>query len=167
MIRTRRLTIAEATAQDIDAIIALESHPDNRDFLWVGTREEHLAEMADPNHLLLVFRALAGGATVGCALVRLDFASLRFEVRRIAIGEKGKGYGREAMEALLAHAFGPLGMNKVWLDVYPHNTIGIKLYESLGMHRDGVLRENYRSATHGFLDQAIYSLLRREYSPPK
>lgn len=165
MIRTERMEILRATEADIDTIIALESHPDNRDYLWIGTRQEHLNEIADPNHLLLVFKALEGGATIGYALARLDFVSERFELRRIAIEPKGLGYGREAMQALLAHAFGPLRMNKLWLDVYPHNTVGIRLYESLGMHRDGVLRENYKSATHGYLDQIIYSLLRREYSP--
>lgn len=50
----------------------------------------------------------------------------------------------------------------LWLDVYPDNEIGIKLYESLGMHCDGVLRQNYL-AERGYLDQIIYSLLRCEY----
>lgn len=40
--------------------------------------------------------------------------------------------------------------------------VGIILYEKLGMHRDGVLRQNYK-AERGYLDQIIYSLLRSEY----
>ena len=32
----------------------------------------------------------------------------------------------------------------------PDNEIGIRLYESLGMHRDGVLRQNYK-AERGYL----------------
>ena len=56
MISTRRMDIVEADSSDIDSIIALEEHPENRDYLWVGTYEDHLAEIADPNHLLLVFR---------------------------------------------------------------------------------------------------------------
>ena len=167
MIQTQRLNIRNATPGDIDDIIALESHAENRDFLWIGTREEHLDEIGDPNHLLLVFTAKDGPAPVGYALIRLNPGSRWFELRRIAIAVKGRGYGKEAMLALLEHAFVALDMNKVWLDVYPHNTIGIRLYEGLGMHRDGVLRENYFSSTHGFLDQIIYSMLRREYEAIK
>ena len=67
------------------------------------------------------------------------------------------------MHALFKYAFETLNMNKVWLDVYPYNTFGIHLYEGLCMHKDGILRENYWSDTHGFLDQIIYSKLRSEY----
>lgn len=161
-IETKRLIIAEAAEEHIDTIIALESHPQNRDYLWIGTYEEHVAEIADPNHLLLIFKKKAGGSIVGYALIRLDFKSHVFELRRIAISEKAAGYGRETMEALLKFAFEETDTNRFWLDVYPDNLIGIKLYESLGMHRDGVLRQNYK-AERGYLDQIIYSMLRSEY----
>lgn len=162
MIETERLWIREAASEHIEAIIALESHPENRDYLWIGTREEHEDEIADPNHLLLIFEAKEDGRIVGYGLVRLDFKSHIFELRRIAISEKGRGYGRESMEALIRYAFEEMDTNRFWLDVYPDNETGIRLYESLGMHRDGVLRQNYK-AERGYLDQIIYSMLRSEY----
>ena len=148
------MRILEATFEDIPAIIALESHKDNRDYLWIGTEEEHREEIEDPNHLLLIFRKKDNSDIVGYALVRLNRKSEIFELRRIAISEKRKGYGREAMEALLKEAFENMGINRFWLDVYPDNVFGINLYESLGMHRDGVLRQNYK-AERGYLDQII------------
>lgn len=156
------MRILEATFEDIPAIIALESHKDNRDYLWIGTEEEHREEIEDPNHLLLIFRKKDNSDIVGYALVRLNRKSEIFELRRIAISEKRKGYGREAMEALLKEAFENMGINRFWLDVYPDNVFGINLYESLGMHRDGVLRQNYK-AERGYLDQIIYSMLKSEY----
>ena len=48
MIITDRLNISRASPDDINAIIALESHPDNRDYLWIGTYKEHLDEIHDP-----------------------------------------------------------------------------------------------------------------------
>ncbi len=162
MIQTTRLDIVEATEADINLIIELESHKDNRDFLWIGTYEEHQAEIKDPHHLLLVFKQQADAAIVGYALIRLDYKSEIFELRRIAISHKGMGYGKEAMVALLKYAFEEKKINRFWLDVYPDNLIGIKLYEGLGMQRDGVLRENYKSE-RGYLDQIIYSMLKREY----
>lgn len=162
MIKTKRMIIEEAGVSDISTIIELESHKDNRDYLWIGTEEEHKEEIADPNHLLLIFREKTDNRTVGYALVRLNPKSEVFELRRIAISEKGQGYGREAMNALFKLAFETMKINRFWLDVYPDNAIGIKLYESLGMHRDGVLRQNYK-AERGYLDQIIYSMLRSEY----
>jgi len=121
-----------------------------------------VAEIADPGHRLLVIRRKDGVERVGYALVHLDFKSERFELRRIVIAQKGRGYGRESMEALLKYAFETLKFNRFWLDVYPDNAVGIKLYESLGLHRDGVLRQNFKSE-RGYLDQIIYSMLKEEY----
>ena len=203
MIETRRMWLIDAAVDDIDEIIALEEHKDNRDYLWIGTREEHQSEIEDPKHILLIFKkkpletagqpggtaaqpgraegrpaaqdaaggdakdapaeaAIRAAQTVGYALIRLDPKSEIFELRRIAIAEKNKGYGREAMEALFKFAFEELGTNRFWLDAYPDNVVGIRLYESLGMHRDGVLRQNYK-AERGYLDQIIFSMLKSEY----
>ncbi|WP_454053113.1 GNAT family N-acetyltransferase [Clostridium sp. Marseille-Q7071] len=162
MIETKRLYIIDATEEDIETIIRLESHRDNRDFLWIGTYEEHKAEIEDKNHLLFVFRQKVDNSIIGYALIRLDFKSEIFELRRIAISHKGVGYGKEAMIALLKYAFEDRNINRFWLDVYPDNLIGIRLYEGLGMHRDGVLRQSYKSK-RGYLDQIIYSMLKNEY----
>ncbi len=162
IVETPRLYIVKAVEADINTIIKIESHKDNCDFLWIGTYEEHQAEIHDPNHRLLVFKTKSNNKIIGYALIRLDFKSEIFELRRIAITEKGLGYGKEAMIALLSYAFENLSLNRFWLDVYPDNYIGIQLYESLGMHQDGVLRQNYKSE-RGYLDQIIYSMLKSEY----
>lgn len=162
MIETERMNIAEAKENEINTIIQIESRKDTRDFLWIGTYEEHLNEINDPDHLLLIFKEKLDNRVVGYALIRLDFKSEIFEIRRIAITEKRQGYGREAMQALIKHAFEEMNMNRLWLDVYPDNLFGIALYEGLGMHRDGILRQNYK-AERGYLDQIIYSILKEEY----
>lgn len=162
IMETQRLNILEADEGDVDTIIKIESHKDNRDFLWIGTVEQHLAEIVDPNHLLILFRTKEDDRIVGYALARIDRKSEVFELRRIAITEKGMGFGREAMGAIMGYAFKELGTNRFWLDVYPDNLTGIRLYESLGMHLDGVLRQNYK-AERGYLDQIIYSMLKSEY----
>ena len=41
MLETKRMRLREAATDDIDQIIALEEHKANRDYLWVGTRQEH------------------------------------------------------------------------------------------------------------------------------
>ncbi len=162
MLETKRLNIISATEADIETIIKLENHRDNRDFIWLGTYDQHKAEIEDKDHLLFVFRQKDDNVIVGFALIRLDFKSKVFELRRIAISHKGIGYGKEVMNALLKYAFEEININRFWLDVYPDNAIGISLYEKVGMHRDGVLRQNYKSH-RGYLDQIIYSMLKSEY----
>ena len=162
--KTDRLYLIEAIESDIDMIMEIENHEDNRDFIWQGTYEQHLNEINDENHMLLKFEKTEDRGIAGYCLIGLDRHSERFELRRIVITEKGKGYGREAIAALMGYAFTELGMNKFWLDVYPDNKVGIALYESLGLKKEGVLRQNYKSE-RGYLDQVVYSMLRSEYIP--
>lgn len=161
-ITTARLVISDAKESDINLIIEMETHPDNRDFVWIGTYEEHLSEMNDAQHLLLVFRHIEDNSLMGYSLSKVDFNSEVFELRRFIITDKGKGYGREAMKAHFKYAFEKLRINRFWLDVFPDNIAGINLYESFNMHRDGVLRQNYK-ADRGYLDQIVYSMLKSEY----
>lgn len=162
MIITKRLSIIPCTESDIESIIEIEHHPDNRNFIWQGTYQEHLSEIQDSEHHLLKFIDKTSHDLVGYTLIHINHHSNIFELRRIAITKKGLGYGREALKALIQHAFDYMNINKLWLDVYPDNQVGIHLYESLGFVREGILRQNYKS-DRGYLDQIIYSILREEY----
>lgn len=162
MISTKRLKILAAEIEDIEWIMNIEHNPDNRDFIWQGTYDEHLHEIKDPNYYLLKFLEPDQDRIVGYSLIHLDHHSDIFELRRIAITAKGEGYGREAINALIQYAFESMTINRFWLDVYPDNHVAISLYESLGMVKEGVLRQNYKSE-RGYLDQIVYSLLREEY----
>lgn len=159
---TSNLKIIKAREEDIKDIMEMEQHEDNRNFIWQGTYEQHLNEITDKDYILLIFKSKEDNQTIGFALNYLDYKSEKFELRRIAVTVKGKGYGREALNALIKYTFEVLNFNKFWLDVYPDNFVGIKLYESVGFHRDGVLRQNYKSE-RGFLDQIVYSMLKNEY----
>lgn len=177
LFETPRLAAVTALPEDIPPIIQMEEDPLNRDFLWIGTPEEHLAEIEDPEHILLLFwereQPLApfsspssfspSAPPVGYALIHLNREKDIFELRRIAIQKKNQGLGREAMKGLFDFAFRQCGTNRFWLDAFPDNLAGIHLYESLGMHRDGVLRQSDKGE-HGYRDQIIYSLLREEYT---
>lgn len=166
LFETKRLSIVEAEIKDIPLILQIENDKENRDFIWVGTEEEHRNEIENDINLLLLFYAKDDGTIKGYTLVERDFKSHLFEIRRLAITDKGKGYGREAIKGLIRYAFEQTDSNRVFWDVYPDNTVGIALYESLGMHRDGVLRQNYLS-DRGYLDQIIYSMLKSEYEERK
>lgn len=159
---TERIAFYKAGEEDIKWIMAMESDPDNRDFIWQGTYDQHLHEIKDESTLLVVMLHRESSKRIGYCLNGLNTQSDVFELRRIAIDQKGQGYGREAMKGILAYCFDSLKMNRFWLDVYPFNAVGIKLYESLGLHLDGVLRQAYKHA-RGYVDQCVYSMLKEEY----
>ncbi len=53
----------------------------------------------------------------------------------ILIGDKrewGKGYAGEAIRLAIAHCFGELGMEEVWLGVIAQNTSALRAYQKLG-----------------------------------
>ena len=86
------------------------------------------------------------------------------EIWRIYIGEKtlrGKGYGKQAMEAMMGYCFDVLGFDRLYLDHYTGNPAA-GLYLSLGFRYEGVLRKNCRK--NGILyDVHLMSMLREEY----
>lgn len=158
----KRIAMSSAKAGDIDIIIDFENADENKSFVWQGSYEEHLGEIEDPSYILAVFKERSDNRVIGYVLAKVDRRSDIFELRRIVIGEKGRGYGREALFLLMDYAFNSLHINRFWLDVYPDNVVGINLYKSLGMKHEGTLRQSYRSE-RGYLDQMIFSILREEY----
>lgn len=54
--------------------------------------------------------------------------------------DRGRGYGSDAVEAVLGFAFGELRLERVWLDVFAFNDGAIRVYERAGFVREGVLR---------------------------
>lgn len=158
--RTPRLVAAKARPEDLDYIMAMESDPANSRFIWSGSRDQHMEEIeSERDHLLIFYR---DGEKVGYCLSEVHPFNV-FELRRIAMSEKHRGYGREAILGMFGFAFDTLGAHRLWLDVYPDNVVGIALYESLGMHRDGELRDSYLSDEGEYRNQIIYSLLEDEW----
>ncbi len=83
----------------------------------------------------------------------------------IAIGDeenRGKGYGREAMQIALKFAFRELNLHRVCLTVFSYNQAAIKLYESLGFTREGTYREHLHRDGQRH-DMILYGLLRHEW----
>lgn len=74
----------------------------------------------------------------------------------IVIGDKddrGKGTGSEALRALVRWVHQELGLHRVELEVFPHNTPGVKSYEKIGFTVDGRRRDGY------FRDGKFHDLL--------
>ena len=108
----------------------------------------------------------------GTLVGRIRYFNLNFRNRSAEIGylmapaARGKGLGREAVSVLVSYLFKGLGLNKVYAQTAANNNESKKLLESLGFHRDAVLREHhlFDGELH---DDYVYSVLQREWQTVK
>jgi len=75
----------------------------------------------------------------------------------LSLGARGRGLGTQALRLLLAHAFGPLGLHRVSLEVFAFNTRAIHVYEKVGFRHEGRMRDAlwWDSMPHDTLLMAI------------
>jgi RimJ/RimL family protein N-acetyltransferase len=83
----------------------------------------------------------------------------------ISIGDPadtGKGYGTDAMRALIGWAFEMLRLERIWLDVYGFNPRARVVYERLGFVHEG--RQRHAAFRFGeFVDLDLMSILAHEW----
>jgi RimJ/RimL family protein N-acetyltransferase len=109
----------------------------------------------------------ASGQVVGsCLLFQFDEGSARAELGYV-LGRESWGTGRmgEALQALVTHAFGRMGLRRLEAEVDPRNGPSLRLLERLGFVREGVLRQRW--VNKGVpIDVVSCGLLRDEWPAP-
>jgi RimJ/RimL family protein N-acetyltransferase len=99
-----------------------------------------------------------------CAFSQLD-GDNGSALFHITIGEAdawGKGYGTEATELMLAHAFTQLPLHRVALTVFEFNARAIRAYEKCGFVVEGRSREAILRDGH-YWDEIHMSILADEW----
>jgi ribosomal-protein-alanine N-acetyltransferase len=74
----------------------------------------------------------------------------------------GKGYASETLQAIIAHCFNELSLNRIGAEIYEFNERSIRLFERNGFHREGVFRQ-YIFKDGVFKDSYSYSLVRQDW----
>ncbi len=72
---------------------------------------------------------------------------------------QGKGHGRASLDALVAEAFGPMELHKLWLIVRRDNRRAQAMYLRAGFEFEGVLRDEY-CVNGRYFDMVRMGLLR-------
>ncbi len=76
---------------------------------------------------------------------------------------QGRGYGTEALRAVLGYLFGELGKHRVYGSVDPRNLRSIALLERLGMRKEAHHRQSLWFKGE-WVDDVIYAVLDGEWS---
>jgi diamine N-acetyltransferase len=159
---TAELRLRPTRPEDLGYVVAAESDAENAPYLAPSPRAEHQAFVDDPRQRHLI--AEVDRRPVGFVLLRLHPEDRAVELRRLAVTEKGRGFGRAALRAAVRAAFEAHGAHRLWLDVKPHNERARALYRSEGFTEEGVLRDALLTGDR-FESLVVMSLLRPEWTP--
>jgi ribosomal-protein-alanine N-acetyltransferase len=110
---------------------------------------------------------LEDNTLIGCGMI----AFINRYNRRCSLGISmgydqqnwGKGYAREALQAVITYCFHDLDMNRIEAEIYDFNERSVRLFEGLGFCREGAKRQ-YVYKDGVFKDEYIYSLLRQDWT---
>jgi RimJ/RimL family protein N-acetyltransferase len=175
-IRTARLDLRPFGPGDFDEVLAFRSRPDVaryllteplgpdevRTFLDKASADAALDEAGEQLNLAVVLRET--GRLIGDVVLMWRSA----EHRMAEIGfifhpdHHGKGYAREASEAVLAIGFEELGLHRIIGRCDARNTASSGLMERLGMRREAHFVRN-ELVKGEWCDELVYALLEDEW----
>ena len=105
--------------------------------------DTHRSNFNDPRiHYLSVENG--GGEFCGYFILALEPENESVEFRRILIDGQKRGIGQAAIIEMERYCENEFGVNRIWLDVYADNAVGIHVYEKLGYTRFGEERVDGR-----------------------
>lgn len=171
---TNDLIIRPSEWEDIDDFYQWEQKPEVTEFFSIKdgqTKEDvirkYIADDENPQaeqFTILLKKGEGEPERIGRIVLGDIEDGWKAEIWRIYIADtalRGKGYGKQAMEAMMGYLFDILNLQRVYLDHYTGNPASY-LYLSLGFKYEGVLRHNCRK--NGVLyDVHLMSMLRDEY----
>ena len=170
-IETPDLILRISTADDIPDFYEWEyntetikyfSIPDNQSMEEVWRNFVHQSE--DPGIVLFTVIKKDTGEKLGRAMLTDLIRGWKVEIFRLYLADvanRGKGYGKQSILALMQLIFEEYGCERLYFDHYTGNPAR-GLYDHLGFHFEGTLRANCRK--NGILhDVELLSMLRPEY----
>ena len=122
---------------------------------------EYIAAMENENELAITLRS--DGTLVGSMALVVEPQHSRAELGYVVgVPFWGNGYATEAGRAMLEHAFGTLGLNRVFAYCFARNRASRRVLEKLGMTREGG-RRAHTLKDGEFLDDDAFGILACEW----
>lgn len=176
-VRTTRLAIRPATADDLEATWAFRRDPEISEWLTHSVRDrEHYAEVfLEPRRLGSTLVIEHDGTVVGDLMLRIEDPWSQTEVADQAKGRQaelgwviapehaGRGIATEAARELLRICFEHLGLHRVVALCFADNEPSWRVMERIGMRREAHNVRDSLHRTRGWLDGYGYALLAEEW----
>jgi len=178
ILKTQRLYLRPVSVADADALF--EARGDGLVMRYWDWPEQpnvqavrdilaaHIPELGDGRTLWWVAALTPGGPAIGeCDLSDIDHHHRRAELGFLfARRHWGQGYAREAMEAVIDHGFGEMGLARLWARFHHGNEASKRLLERLGFAYEGTLKSHI-TRDGARRDCHLYGRLRETWSAAK
>jgi RimJ/RimL family protein N-acetyltransferase len=175
-LETTRLVLRPFTADDLDALYAIQSRPDVARYLYWKPRdlEQVRAVLATKVHQTILD---SEGQGLSLAVVRRDTGGLVGEIKLFWLSAEhrlgeigyvfhpdhgGKGLATEAARVGLALGFGALGLHRIIGRLDARNSASARLLERLGMRREAHFVRN-EFIKGEWTEEVVYAQLEEEW----
>jgi RimJ/RimL family protein N-acetyltransferase len=171
-LRGERVRLRAVEEGDLPLLVRWMNDPEVRYWLHHSDRPDATVETVRGRfgltgdgfaNLVWIIETAEGRPVGNVGLLTVDPHHKRAELA-ISIGETdcwSRGYGTDAIMAVLRHAFEALDLRRIDLHTDADNARGIRCYEKCGFVREGVMRE--RRLRYGEpLDMVVMGALREE-----
>lgn len=136
LIKGDRLTIREACIDDADFMRSVELDEDNSPWVADWPLGWRIAKFGDQDFCQTIIER-EDGTPIGIIIFRdVTFVKERLQLKRIAIIDKGKGYGKEALRLAQKLAFEVLGTKYLYLGTKENNLRAQSIYKATGFVPD-------------------------------
>ncbi len=158
IIKTSKSVLRLTKNKEPDLMKVIEDSED-----WNNLSETKLYPENMPTEM--TFSIEAEGETIGeIVFSRMRWFNRKSEITIIIKKDfRDKGYGKESLKAAMDFAFKKMNLHRLEAEVYEFNHASIKLMESLGFKKEGVLREAQFSNGR-YWDIIRYGILRNEFN---
>ncbi|GAA4774986.1 GNAT family N-acetyltransferase [Microbacterium gilvum] len=181
-VRTERLVIRRATADDAEALWRHRRLPEVTMWITNGPSdlEDFRAHLVQPERLattLVIELVEPGGPLViGDVMLRVEDGWAQREVAELARGTEaelgwtlhpghsGRGYATEAVRAVIATCFGALGLRRVHAGCFAANEPSWRLMERVGMEREEFSRKTGLHRSGVWMDGMHYGVLAEDWT---
>ena len=157
VLQLERVRLRPFDERHVDGVFAMYSNT-------LATQYLARPRLAERTVLRLAIERATDSAFLGeCLLFNFNHDSRRAEIGYSLLPQHwSHGYVSEALPALIDHAFGPLGLNRLEADIDPDNSASRRVLERHGFRSEGLLRERWIVRGKPS-DSAMYGLLEREW----
>lgn len=174
-INGEKVILRAVKKQDKNLLFTLVNDPDTEQMLGGSSfpvsdyeQENWMSSQIGRTDILRCIIALKTEPEQGLGTIILSDIDLKNAVAQVHIKMaehtgRRKGYGTDALNAIVHYAFNELRLNCIYAEILNYNFPSQKLFEKCGFQKEGVLRERVFKGGR-FENVIIYSLLKTDGS---